>query len=166
MGFETVRLLAARKGAKLRRRLFWNALRARVTFGEESTTLLMPLSYVNRTGPVVRKAAKDLKVPVDGILIVIDDFWLPPGRIRIRRKGGDGGHNGLESLIRALGTEEFARLRIGIGEPDSGEAVEHVLTRFTPDEQEKMDEAIRTAADAVAEWAEKGPEAAMNRYNG
>jgi len=166
VGFETIRLLAARAGAKLRRRLFWNALRARTTFGRESATLLMPLSFVNRSGPVVRKAAKDLEVGPDALLVVVDDFWLPPGRIRIRRKGGDGGHNGLESLVRALGTEEFARLRIGIGEPETGEAVEHVLSRFTPEERERMDDAIGTAADAVAAWAELGPEAAMNRYNG
>ena len=157
--------LAARAGVEFRKERFWNAERARCRVGGESATLLKPLSYVNLTGPVVRKVAEDLSIERDGILIVLDDFWLPLGRLRFRKKGGDGGHNGLESVIRALGTEFVARLRIGIGVPGAGKAVHHVLSRFRTEERQIADEAIQTAAEAVTVWSREGTDAAMNRFN-
>jgi PTH1 family peptidyl-tRNA hydrolase len=140
-------------------------MRARVHLGEEAVTLLKPLSYVNLSGPVVRKVAEDLEVETRDVIVVLDDFALPLGSLRIRVKGSGGGHNGLESVVRALRTEKVARLRIGIGEPRPGRAVDHVLSRFGKDEQEVVRETIGSAADAVALWVSEGIEAAMNRYN-
>jgi PTH1 family peptidyl-tRNA hydrolase len=119
---------------------------------------------VNLSGPVVSKLVKDLDVGPDDLLVVLDDFWLSLGRIRIRTRGSAGGHRGMESIVKAMG-EEVPRLRIGIGAPDRGEAVDHVLSRFRPEEIEKMDAAVRRAADAVLMWASEGAEAAMNEYN-
>lgn len=133
--------------------------------GGEELTLLKPLSYVNLVGPVVRKVTEDLEVSRRDILVVLDDFWLPLGRLRVRTKGGDGGHNGLASILKALGTMDVPRLRIGIGAPGQGEAVNHVLSRFREDELETVRESVEMAADAVEIWASEGIEAAMNRYN-
>jgi PTH1 family peptidyl-tRNA hydrolase len=99
------------------------------------------------------------------VLVVLDDFNLPLGRLRIRKQGGDGGHNGLGSIVAVLKTEDVPRLRIGIGEPEPSGAVTHVLKRFRADERETIDRAIETAADAVEEWVRNGIDAAMNRYN-
>ena len=165
MGFDTVDVLAARARVEFQRERFWNAMRARVHLGEERATLLKPLSYVNLSGPVVRKVAEDLEVPTKDLIIVLDDFALPLGSIRIRSKGSGGGHNGLTSVVRALRTEEVARIRIGIGEPVPGRAVDHVLTRFRADEREVVESTIWAAADAVGVWASEGVEAAMNRFN-
>lgn len=158
-------LLAYRDRVEFKRERFWNAERARVRSGAGELTLLKPLSYVNLSGPVVRKVMSDLEVPTADVVVVLDDFALPLGKIRIRAKGGGGGHNGLTSIVKALGTEDVARIRLGIGEPGPGRAVDHVLSRFRPEEREVVETAVATAADAVMDWASEGIEATMNRYN-
>lgn len=157
--------LAGRAGQEFRKERFWNALRARVRLGSEEATIVKPLSYVNLSGPVAKKVAEDLEVRADEVMVVLDDFALPLGAIRIRAKGGGGGHNGLTSVLRSFRTEELPRIRIGIGEPGRGKAVDHVLSRFRPEETAKVEEMIGVAADAVTTWASEGIEAAMNRYN-
>jgi PTH1 family peptidyl-tRNA hydrolase len=102
--------------------------------------------------------------PEADLLVVADDVDLPLGKIRLRRGGSAGGHNGLRDIIEALGTDQFARLRVGIGR--NGETVDHVLSTFSRDEEELADEAIATAADAVERWLAEGAEAAMNAFNG
>ena len=127
-------------------------------------TLVKPLTYMNDSGLAVRKVlAREHAPPVD-LLVVADDFALPFGKLRFREGGGPGGHNGLRSIITELGTEKFSRLRVGIGEPDQS-AVDHVLTRFAPDEQQRLDELLDAAADAVEEWAREGTNKAANRFN-
>ena len=165
VGFEAVDRIAARGGAEFKKERFWNSLRSRVALGGHEVNLLKPLSYVNLSGPAVRKVAEDLEVGLADLLVVLDDFWLPLGKIRVRRRGGGGGHNGLESVIRALGSDEVARLRIGIGEPKAEGAVDHVLSRFRDEEREIADRAIDVAADAAELWVSEGVESAMNRYN-
>ena len=165
VGFDTVERLAARSGAEFKRERFWNSLRARVTIGSQPVTLLKPLSYVNLSGPVVRKVAEALEVGRDRIMVVLDDFWLPVGRLRVRKQGGDGGHNGLESILRVMKSQRVPRLRIGIGEPDAQNAVNHVLKRFRTEEREVVARVIEAAADAVEVWVAEGIDAAMNRYN-
>jgi PTH1 family peptidyl-tRNA hydrolase len=165
VGFMTVERLAGRGGVEFRKERFWNSLRARIDIRGEPATLIKPLSYVNLSGPVARKVAEDLEVAVKDVLVVLDDFYLETGRLRLRRAGGDGGHNGMDSIIRAFRTDRVARLRIGIGEPHPGGATNHVLSRFRPEERQVIEEAVRTAADAVEVWAVEGPEEAMNRYN-
>ncbi len=106
----------------------------------------------------------DLEIGLDETLIVVDDFWLPLGKLRMRIQGGGGGHNGLASVVKYLGPE-VPRLRIGIGAPGEGRAVGHVLSRFRKDELSIVQTAIDRAADAVETWASEGSEAAMNRFN-
>jgi peptidyl-tRNA hydrolase, PTH1 family len=127
-------------------------------------TLVKPLTYMNESGLAVRKVLAREHAPLADLLIVEDDFALPFGKLRFREGGGPGGHNGLRSIINELGTEKFSRLRIGIGEPDR-HAVDHVLTRFAPDEQQRLDELLDAAADAVEEWAREGTNKAANRFN-
>jgi PTH1 family peptidyl-tRNA hydrolase len=127
-------------------------------------TLVKPLTYMNDSGLAVRKVLARDKAPLVDLLVVADDFALPFGKLRFREGGGAGGHNGLGSVITELGTEKFSRLRIGIGDPDRS-AVDHVLTKFAPDEQQRLDELLDAAADAVEAWAREGTSKAANRYN-
>ena len=127
-------------------------------------TLVKPLTYMNDSGLAVRKVLARDKAPLADLLVVADDFALPFGKLRFREGGGAGGHNGLGSIIAELGTEKFSRLRIGIGDPDRS-AVDHVLTKFAPDEQQRLDELLDAAADAVEAWAREGTSKAANRYN-
>jgi PTH1 family peptidyl-tRNA hydrolase len=156
--------LAARAGIEFRKERFWNAERAKGKIHAVEVTLIKPLSYVNLTGPIVRKVREDLDIGIEDTLIVVDDFWLPLGKLRMRRQGGGGGHNGLASVVKCL-SPEVPRLRIGIGAPGDGSAVNHVLSRFRKDELPIVQDVIDRAADAAEVWASEGPEAAMNRFN-
>jgi hypothetical protein len=104
------------------------------------------------------------RVPLEDLLIVLDEMALPFGRLRMRERGSAGGHNGLRSIIGELGTEDFARLRVGIGAPPKG-AVEHVLGDFAHAEQRHLDAVLDAAADSVEAWAHSGASAAANRWN-
>ena len=127
--------------------------------------LVKPLRFMNRSGAPVRAAVRNANAdPATDLLVVADDVDLPLGKIRLRRGGSAGGHNGLRDIIEALGTDQFARLRVGIGR--NGETVDHVLSTFSRDEEGLGDEAIATAADAVERWLAEGTEAAMNAFNG
>ena len=127
--------------------------------------LIKPLSFMNRSGYPLFAVAQFYKIAPKEILIVLDDFSLPLGRLRIRQSGGPGGHNGLESIIVQFGTEEIPRLRIGIGAPPREEAVDYVLGRFFEEERPLAEKAIARAADAV-KWAiDNGLLSAMNQFN-
>jgi PTH1 family peptidyl-tRNA hydrolase len=127
--------------------------------------LVKPLRLMNRSGAPLRAALRNVNAdPETDLLVVADDVDLPLGKIRLRRGGSAGGHNGLRDIIEALGTDQFPRLRVGIGR--NGETVDHVLSTFGRDEEELADEAIATAADAVERWLAEGIEAAMNAFNG
>jgi PTH1 family peptidyl-tRNA hydrolase len=127
--------------------------------------LVKPLRFMNRSGAPVRAAVRNANAdPETELLVVADDVDLPLGKIRLRRGGSAGGHNGLRDVIEALGTDQFARLRVGIGR--NGETVDHVLSTFSRDEEGLADEAIATAVDAAERWLEEGTEAAMNAFNG
>ena len=127
--------------------------------------LVKPMKFMNISGGPVRAALRHAQAdPTSDLLVVADDIDLPLGKIRLRRGGSAGGHNGLRDIIAALGSNEFNRLRVGIGR--AGEAVDHVLSTFKKDERDLAAEAIATAADAAELWLAEGIEAAMNEYNG
>jgi peptidyl-tRNA hydrolase, PTH1 family len=126
--------------------------------------LVKPTTYMNLSGIAVRKVLARDRVPMSDLLVVVDDIALPLGRLRLREEGSAGGHNGLRSIIGEMGTQRFARLRVGIGEPARG-AVDHVLSRFDASERGVLDEALDAAADAVMDWAREGPTRAANRWN-
>ena len=126
--------------------------------------LAKPLTFMNDSGIAVRKLLARERAPLSDVLVVVDDFALPFGKLRFREGGSHGGHIGLRSIIEELGTEKFARLRIGIGEP-GGDAVDHVLSRFSPAERARLDELLDAAADAVETWAREGTSRAATRFN-
>jgi PTH1 family peptidyl-tRNA hydrolase len=126
--------------------------------------IVKPLTFMNESGRAVRKVLAREHAPLAELLVVADDFALPFGKLRFREGGGSGGHNGLGSIIDELATEKFSRLRVGIGAPDRA-FVDHVLAPFQPDERERLDALLDTAADAVEEWARHGTSKAANRFN-
>ena len=126
--------------------------------------IVKPLTFMNESGRAVRKVLTREHAPLAELLVVADDFALPFGKLRFREGGGSGGHNGLGSIIDELSTEKFSRLRVGIGAPDRA-FVDHVLAPFQPDERERLDALLDTAADAVEEWARHGTSKAANRFN-
>ena len=128
--------------------------------------LVKPQTYMNLSGTAVREAAKFYKTAPTEIVVVHDDLDLPAGRLRIRERGGSGGHRGIESILTQLGSDEFVRVRVGVGRPPSGwDSADYVLGRFAPEEQDLIREAVTKAADAIEMILKEGAAPAMNRYN-
>ncbi|MBX9580047.1 MAG: aminoacyl-tRNA hydrolase [Gemmataceae bacterium] len=165
VGFDVVDYLAAAPGCSAFRERF-EALVAEAKEGGEAVLLVKPLTFMNLSGRAVRAVLDFYKLPPDGLLVVCDDFNLPLGKLRLRAKGSHGGQNGLRNIQDQLGTDAYARLRIGVGQPNPGDAVDHVLSRFKPGERAAVQDAVALAAQAVVAWARGGTEAAMNRFNG
>jgi PTH1 family peptidyl-tRNA hydrolase len=165
LGFMVLDALAHDAGAEWREIPGLRADGAPLEIAGERIWLIRPLTYVNRCGPVAAAIHRRDEVPVDSILVVVDDLALPPGRLRLRARGSDGGHNGLKSLIASLGTGDFPRLRIGIGDPGTVPAETYVLEPFAEEERAAMERAIGAAADAVRLWVEQGVEKAMAEVN-
>jgi PTH1 family peptidyl-tRNA hydrolase len=126
--------------------------------------LVKPTTYMNLSGVAVRKVLARQRAPIEELLVVVDDFDLPLGKLRLRERGSAGTHNGLRSIIGEMGSQNFGRLRVGIGEPGRV-ARDHVLSRFTKSEQKVLDEVIDAAADAVEDWAALGAARAANKWN-
>ena len=126
--------------------------------------LVKPLTFMNDSGIAVRKVLAKERAPLAEMLVVVDDFSLPFGKLRFREGGGPGGHNGLRSIIDELGSESFSRLRVGIGEPNRS-FIDHVLSTFAIEERQRLDELLDAAADAVETWAREGTNKAATRHN-
>ena len=134
--------------------------------GKEPIILVKPHTFMNLSGTAVGELARWYKVAVEDIIVIFDDMDLPIGRLRLRMKGGSGGHKGIESLLTHLPKDTFARIRIGIDRPQTGwQVVDHVLSAFTAEEQPLLKEAISKAAQAVECVVEQGLDKAMNVYN-
>jgi PTH1 family peptidyl-tRNA hydrolase len=165
IGFEVIDYLAAAPGCTPFREKF-EAYVAELKEGDETILLVKPLTFMNLSGRAVRAILDFYKLPVEQVLIVCDDFNLPLGKLRVRTKGSHGGQNGLRNIQEQLGTDAYARLRIGVGQPTPGDAVDFVLSKFKPGERAATEEAIANAAQAVLVWVRQGVEACMNRFNG
>jgi peptidyl-tRNA hydrolase, PTH1 family len=163
IGFMILDKLADRAGTQFRHEAKWNADIAPMGKG---VLLCKPLSFMNLSGEPVGNVAHFYKIPPQEILVILDDAALPLGRLRIRTGGSSGGQNGLQSILVHLGTEAVPRLRFGIGAAEGGRSLsDHVLSRFTPEEQPLLNESLDRAVAAI-EFAQKnGAEAAMNHYN-
>jgi PTH1 family peptidyl-tRNA hydrolase len=133
--------------------------------GGERILLLQPQTYMNLSGRSVAALWRYYKLTLTDLLVVVDDLDLPVGNLRLRPGGSSGGHHGLTDAIRHLGTDEFPRLRIGIGKVDHGATVEYVLGRFEPHERAAIVRAVESGADAIECWRARGLEAAMNEFN-
>ena len=144
------------------------ALTGKGIINGQKVILVKPLTFMNLSGESIRPISDYYKIDTAKELIVIsDDISLPPGQIRIRKKGSAGGHNGLKNIIQHLGNEEFQRIRIGVGEKPKGyDLADYVLGHFTGMERKVMDEAAAEAADAIRVIMKEGAESAMNRFNG
>jgi PTH1 family peptidyl-tRNA hydrolase len=133
----------------------------------DKVLLLRPLTYMNRSGTSVQAACDFFKLPLDRLLVVCDDFNLPLGKLRFRPHGSAGGQKGLQHIIRQLGSDQFARLRVGIGPPPEGwNVADYVLSRFHQEEREVVATTIQRAARGVLDWVEHDVSFCMNQYNG
>ncbi|GJQ20205.1 MAG: peptidyl-tRNA hydrolase [Bacteroidia bacterium] len=168
LGFEVVDRIARQIGVEFRSGKGEYRI-ARGSFKNRDIGLLKPLTYMNNSGEAVLDIQERYGVPLDELLILCDDFQLPLGRIRLRPGGGDGGHNGLSSVIYHLKSNSFPRLRCGIASPampaDKALMAAFVLSPFTPEERPVVDEMIRRASEAALVFAVDGLETAMNRFN-
>jgi len=165
IGFEVVDELARRHGVSFESSR-WEALEARLRDTPGGALLVKPLTFMNLSGRAVAEAARYYRIDPGDLLVVADDVNLPLGRLRARARGSAGGHNGLASIIGALGTDEFPRLRVGVGRGDPRrDLADHVLARFEPGEGPAVDEMRARAADAAVLFLTDGIAAVMNRFN-
>ena len=166
MGFMVVDRLAHTHGILLERRKF-NVLFGRGKVGSRQVILAKPMSYMNLSGPAARDLAFFFKLEMQDIVVIHDDIDLVFGQIKIKEKGGNGGHNGVKSLIEALGTGEFTRLRVGIGRPETRQRVRaYVLAGFDAQQETLLEDVVSTAQDAAETILFKGVPEAMNRFHG
>ncbi len=161
IGFMVVDQLAAQFGSTWEKSTKWDALSTKCG----AVLLVKPLSFMNRSGYPLLAVTQFYKIEPQQILVVIDDFTLPLGRLRVRARGGPGGHNGLDSVIAQFGTEEIPRLRIGIGAAPSEGSVDYVLSRFFDEEKPIVRSTIDRAVEAMKCAIDKGLVSAMNTFN-
>lgn len=166
VGFEVLDRLARRHGSGATKEKFSGRLMDAAWAGER-LLLLWPQTYMNRSGQSVRGAVDFFKLAPEQLLVVCDDFNLPLGRLRFRGQGSAGGNNGLADVIGQLGTDQFSRLRLGIGPvPETRDAADFVLGRFAAAERNDADQMLARAADGVECWVTSGIAASMNQFNG
>ena len=167
IGFEVIDYIAAKYKIKVKK-LKFRSLYQKAELAGEEVILMKPQTYMNLSGESIRDAATFYKIPHERIIIVSDDINLDKGRIRIRKSGSAGGHNGLKSIIYQLESDSFLRVRIGVGdrENEDRELADYVLSRFTKEEIPLLEKAIINAASAIEEIIKNGAESAMNLYNG
>ena len=172
-GFAAVDMLAASLGITIAEEKFRGKIGIAYKGGKKYV-LLKPMTYMNLSGESLQPAAAYYDIPADHIIVLYDDINLQPGHLRVRPKGSAGGHNGMKSIIACLGTDQFPRVRIGVGineiRTEDGEVIRtdlahHVLAKFTPEEKKELEAVFKKAGEAAIVIAEEGPDAAMNKFN-
>lgn len=165
VGFLTVDYLADKLNIKINK-LKFKGLFAKEKIENQDVVLLKPQTYMNLSGESVRDFANFFKIPPGNIIVVVDDVDLPMGKIRIRKKGSAGTHNGMKSIIYQLQSDNFIRIKVGIEREDrKDDLADYVLKGFSKDEVPIMEESMERAAKAVLEILKKGPDVAMNKFN-
>ena len=165
MGFYTINCLATQTKIDITRNKF-NALYGSGNIGEEKVILVKPQTYMNLSGKAIREFKNFYKIDLSKIIVIYDDIDLETGKIRIRKKGSAGSHNGMKSVIQELATDEFTRIRVGIGSPEfKGDLINHVLEPISKKEREILDEGIFEAKSSIIEIIKNGVDSAMNKYN-
>lgn len=165
IGFEAVDAIAASCGAVWELKKAYRALLARCTFAGKPVLLVKPQTFMNLSGESVAPLVRYSNAGPSDLLVIHDDIDLPVGRIRVRKNGSCGGHNGIRNIIERLGSSEFARLKLGVGK-DKSNVVAHVLGKFDPAGRAVMDKVVAASVDAAAAILTDGPDKAMNLYNG
>ena len=165
-GFLAADAMEKRLGTKINKAKF-SSLTALVRAGNEGVLLLKPQTYMNLSGRAVGEAVRFYKIPPERVIVISDETALPLGRVRVRRSGSAGGHNGLKDIIAALGTEDFPRIRLGVGgKPhEDYDMRDWVLSRFAGKDAETIADAAARAAEAALCYIEKGPDEAMTMFN-
>ena len=144
----------------------FNAMYGKGIIGGQHALLMKPLSYMNLSGGPVREMANYFKIdPETEMIVIYDDIDLDPGQLRIRKKGSAGGHNGIKNIILHTGSQNFNRIRVGIDRSKYIKVVDYVLSRFTSEEQEAIEQGVENASDAIIDYLEHGFNHAMNRFN-
>ena len=166
VGFDVVDEIADKLDIPVQR-LKFKALTNTATLAGERVLLMKPVTFMNLSGEAVEPAAAFYKVPPDHILVLSDEVALPPGKLRVRASGSAGGHNGLKNIIAHLGTDQFPRIRVGVGQkphPDYDMA-DWVLGKPQGEDRKAIDDAVKRAAQAVECYIKEGPQAAMSKFN-
>lgn len=165
IGFDAVTAIADKYNLSINNKKF-KGVYADGHIAGEKVLLVQPQTFMNLSGECVREVADFYKLNPDEIIIICDDINLDVGRLRIRKKGSAGGHNGLKNIIAHLGTEEFPRIRVGVGEKTEGwDLADYVLARFDKESEPVIREALANVVGAVETWLSEGIDAAMNRFN-
>ena len=163
-GFESVDIFAERFGIEVDRKKF-GALYGQGQVGDTKVIVVKPQEYMNLSGQVVATVIGFFRLSIENIIVVTDDIALDPGVIRVRKQGSAGGHNGLKDIISRLGTQDFCRLRIGVGRPEFQDQASYVLSRPGGEDREAIDSGIKRSVEAIDCWMIAGVEMAMNRFN-
>ena len=166
MGFLTVDLLSEKTGVKLNKVKFKSAYNI-MTFADCKCLVMKPQTYMNLSGEAVREAVQFYKIPADHVLVIYDDISLPVGKLRVRPTGSAGGHNGIKNIIAHLGTQEFPRVKIGVGAPGGEEhdMIDHVIGVPSKADQKILAESFERAVDAAECIIRYGCQKAMNQFN-
>lgn len=163
MGFNTINKIAQEYGIQVNQKKF-QALYGTGMIENQKVILLKPQTYMNLSGNSVKEVVDFYKT--EKILVIYDDMDIEPGKIKIRKKGSSGGHNGMKSIIQMLGTEEFARIRVGIGRPQfKGDEINYVIGAIPEEEIKRLEEGTQKAKEAAIEIIKNGIDASMNKYN-
>ena len=167
IGFHTIDYIADKLGVKIKK-LKYKAIYGECDINGEKVLLVKPQTYMNLSGESISECVKFFKIPTENVIIISDDIALETGRIRIRKKGSAGGHNGLKNIIYMLNSENFNRIRIGVGAPTHPDydLKDFVLGRFTKEEIPVLEESIIKSYNAVEEIIKRGADSAMNKFNG
>ena len=165
VGFEAVDAIAAEIGAAWEEKRQFKCLWSRGTFAGTPVILCKPQTFMNLSGESVAPLVKYSNATAADLLVIQDDIDLPVGRMRVRKNGSCGGHNGIRNIIERLGTQDFARLKLGVGK-DRSDVIAHVLGKFDPTSRKVMDLVVAEAVKAAAAILRDGPDRAMNAYNG
>ena len=165
-GFDVIERLEEKLNVRTRKKLFFPGELAETSEGDKRIILCRPTTFMNKSGECVRQLLRKYGCPPEKMIVICDDIDLPPGKIRIRKNGGPGTHNGMRSIISCIGETGFPRIRVGTGDRAAGQdLVEWVLGRYSPEERERMDAAFDRAAETALCWVREGIDAAMNAGN-
>lgn len=165
MGFNAINKIANKYNIEINKSKFQGLWESTIIEGKK-VILVKPQTYMNLSGNCVQEFAQFYKIEKENIIVIYDDMDIEPGVIKIRKQGGPGGHNGMKSIIQMIGTEQFSRVRIGIGRPKhSGDEINYVIGTIPEEEIPKLDEGTEKAKDAVIEIIKNGIDSAMNKFN-
>lgn len=165
IGFAALEKLAKKDGLAFKKQLKFKGHVAEGQIGDDPVILLMPLTYMNLSGEAVALTMHYFQIDLSRLLVLVDDVALPLGQLRIRINSGSGGHNGLKSVEDCLQTNRYPRLRIGVGDRSQGDLADHVLSRFSPEEEKLIPGVLDRAVQAVEIWLDKGLTSAMDFAN-